>query len=306
MVLDSQGAQAKLCIEPGSGPHTFDTSSEPYEFLSENLIGRQPILPNTGIRGTRSEHSIRTRYAPKTVSGTITLEPSPLDLDLWLSRILGAAESSDSFALAETLPAFGIMIDRVAKVYSYSDCYVNKATFSGSQGGKIQLVLDIIGTDFSVGNAGTFPALTLGVLPANQPYAFTDGVFTLAGSARVTKSFELVIDNKLESRVSNSLTVTSITPQDRIVSLKTVHPYTSAETDLLGQALYGATGSIALTPIGGGMSGVLTTFTFGRLQVEDENPVVPGKTAIEMTLNMIARMTGTTRELVVTHDPVPA
>lgn len=306
MVLDSQGAQAKLAIEPGSGTPTFDTSSEPYEFISENLIGRKPILPNTGIRGTRSEHSIRTRYAPKTVSGTITLEPSPNDLDLWLPRILGASESTDSFALAETLPAFAVMIDRVAKVWTYEDCYVNKATFSGSQGGKIQLVLDIIGTDYSIGNAGTFPAITLGTAAADQPYAFTDGVFTLAGSARVTKSFELVIDNKLETRVSNSTTVTSITPQDRMISLKTTHPYTSGETDLLGQALYGAAGTIVLTPIGGGMSGVSTTFTFGRLQVEDEDPPVPGKSAIELTLNMIARMTGTTRELVVTHDPVAA
>lgn len=306
MVLDSQGAQAKLCFEPGSAPHTFDTSSEPYEFTSENLAGRQTILPNEGIRGTRSEHSIRTRFGERSVAGQITMFPSPNDLNLLLPRILGATESTDVFALAETLPAFGVMIDRVAKVWSFADCYINKATFSGSPGQKIQLVLDIIGTDYSIGNAGSFPALTLAVAAADQPYTMSDGVFTLAGSARVTKSFELIIDNMLEQRRSNSLTPTSISPQARKISLKTVHPYTSGETDLVEQALAGATGTIVLTPIGGGMSGVSTTFTFATLQCPTDSPVVPGKQAIDLTLNMEARMLSTTKELVVTHDPVAA
>lgn len=307
MVLDAQGAQAKLCIEPGTGPHTFDTSSEPYFFESENLVGKAPIIPQTGISGSRSHHSIRTRFGLRTVAGTITMFPSPNDLNLLLPRILGANESSDTFALAETLPAFGVMIDRVTKVFSYSDCYVNKATFSGTAGGKIQLVLDILGTDWSVGNAGTFPALTLAVAAADQPYTMSsDAVFTLAGSARTTKSFELVIDNMLEARFSNSVAATSITPKDRVITLKTVHPYTSGESDLLQQALYGATGTLVLTPIGGGMSGVSTTFTFAVLQVDDETPIVPGKQAIDLTLNMTARMTSTTKELVVTHDPVAA
>lgn len=306
MVLDSQGAQAKLCFEPGSSPHTFDTSSEPYEFESESLVGKQTILPNEGIRGTRSEHSIRTRFGERSVSGQIVMYPSPNDLNLLLPRILGANENTDVFALAETLQAFGVMVDRVAKVWSFSDCYVNKATFSGSAGQKIKLVLDIIGFDYSIGNAGTFPALTLAVAAADQPYTMSDAVFTLAGSARVTKSFELVIDNVLEARRSNSLAITSLTPQSRKITLKTVHPYTSAETDLVEQALYGASGTLVLTPIGGGMSGVATTFTFGTLQCPSETPSVPGKQAIDLTLNMEARMTVTTRELVVTHDPVAA
>lgn len=306
MAVDSQGAQAKLCLEPGSSPHTFDTSSEPYQFNSENLIGRQTILPDQGMSGTRSEHSGRTRFGERSVAGQITLCPSPNDLNLLLPRILGATESVDVFALAETLPAFGVMIDRVAKVWSLSDCYVNKATFSCSAGQKLVLVLDIIGFDYSIGAAGSFPALTLGVTSADQPYTMSDAVFTLASTARVTKSFELVIDNMLEGRRSNSLAITSLTPQARKITLKTVHPYTSAETDLVEQALYGATGTIVLTPIGGGMSGVTTTFTFGVLQCPTEAPPVGGKQAIDLTLNMEARMTGSTKELVVTHDPVAA
>lgn len=302
----SQGAQAKLCMEPAAAPHTFDTSSEPYAFVSESLILRRPILDRDTIRGTRSHHSIDTRLGLNAVGGTILMRPSPLDLNLLLPRILGANESADSFALAETLQTFGVMIDRVAKVFSYSDCWVNKATFRGQAGGIIELELDILGASQSIGAAGSFPALTLGVTSADQPYIMSDGVFTLAGSARATKSFELVIDNRLAARFTNSLNATDITPQDRIISLRTVHPYTSSETDLLAQTLYGAAGSIVFTPVGGGASGMTTTFTFGVLQVDDEDPAVGGKTEIDLTLNMVARMTGSTRELVVTHDPVAA
>lgn len=306
MAEDSQGAQAKLCFEPGSSPHTFDTSSEPYQFDSESMTGRQTILNDQGITGSRSEHSARTRFGERSALGQIIFCPSPNDLNLLLPRILGANESTDVFALAETLPAFGVMIDKVAKVWSFSDCKINKATFSGTAGQKIRLTLDIIGFDYSIGNAGTFPVLTLAVAAADQPYTMSDAVFTLAGSARATKSFELVIDNMLEGRRSNSLAITSLTPQARKISLKTVHPYTADETNLVEQALAGAAGTIVLTPIGGGMSGVTTTFTFGTLQCPTESPVVPGKQAIDLTLNMEARMTGSTRELVVTHDPVAA
>lgn len=302
----SQGVLAQLAMEPGASAHTFDTSSEPYEFLRESLRGTKTILNNEGIRGTRSEHSARTRYGLENIGGTIVLQPSPADLDLLLPRILGAAESTDSFTLADTIPAFGVMIDRVAKVFTYSDCYINKATFRASTGQVVELELDILAKSFSIGNAGTFPSLTLQTDPHDQPYVMSDAVFTLAGSTRETSSFELVVDNLLDARFVNSNNATSITPQGRKVTLKTVHPYTADETDLLGQALTGAAGTIVLTPTGGGMSGVSTTFTFGRLQVPDEHPVVPGKSEITLELPMMATMTGSTRELVVTHDPVPA
>lgn len=302
----SQGAQSGLYVEPGDSPYTFDSSSERYEFLRESFGAKKTILGNEGIRGTRSEDVNRSRYGQEDVTGTIVLQPSPADLDLWLPRILGDPESTDTFALAETLPAFAVMFDRVAKVFTYTDCKVNKATFRASQGGVLELELDLIGKSFSIGNAGTAPSVSLGTDPEDQPYVLSDAAFTLAGSARETSSFELVIDNLLNARFTNSNNATSITPQGRMVTLKTKHPYTSDETDLLEQALYGAAGTIVLTPTGGGMSGVSTTFTFGRLQVPDTHPGVPGKSEIMLDLDMVARMTGSTRELVVTHDPVPA
>ena len=110
---------------------------------------------------------------------------------------------------------------------------------------------------------------------------------------------ELVIDNSLNARFTNSLSATSITPQDRVITLKTTNPFTSDEVDLYGQSNAGAAGSLVFT--NGGMS---TTFTFATLQVPDVSPIVGGKQEIPLVLEMTARMSGSTRELVVTHDSV--
>ncbi|MEQ8788876.1 MAG: phage tail tube protein [Pirellulaceae bacterium] len=298
MAEASQGVQARLCMEPGAAPHTFDASSEPYEFLAESLRKRTALLDTSGIRGTRSHHAARTRVGAHAVSGSISLHPSPGDLDHLLPRILGADEASDVFVLAETLPSFGVLIDRVAETFQYTDCRVSKATFRGSAGGLVLLVLDIVGVAEVTGVS--FPSLLLDTTAQAAPYTFSDGVLTLQSAQRQMMDFELVIDNGLQARFTNSQTATSIVPQDRIVTLKTTNPFTSDEVDLYGQPAVGAAGSLMLT--NGQMS---TTFAFAALQSPDTSPVVPGKQEIPLVLEMTARMTGTTRELIVTNDSQP-
>lgn len=294
----SQGAQARLCMEPDVAPHIFDASSEPYEFTSENLQKRATILDTAGIRGTRSHHVARTRAGAYQVGGAITLHPCPADLELLLPRILGSDESSDLFALAETLPTFGVLIDRVAQTFAYSNCKVNRATFRGSAGGVVELVLEILGMSETRGVA--FPSLALDISPKAAPYVFSDGVLTLQSAARQMMDFELVVDNGLTARFTNSQAATSLSPQDRAVTLRTTSPFTSEELDLYGQATAGAAGSLVLT--NGAMS---TTFDFAALQAAGLSPVVGGKQEIPLVLEMTARMAGATRELTVTHDSEP-
>src|SRR5690242_859936 len=96
---DAQGSQSRLCFEPGSSPHTFDSSSEPYDPLYETLRKRGRIVGGNTIRGTRSQSYERTRYGAYPVGGRVAFNISPHDLDNWLPRMLGANESSDTFAL---------------------------------------------------------------------------------------------------------------------------------------------------------------------------------------------------------------
>ena len=293
----SMGHQALLAInDAGTEIGSFTNA---FEFVSESLKKTGQILDTSGIRGTRSHVAERTRAGVYTVSGQITLHPSPADLDLLLPYIMGAAESTDTFALGESLDdfEFAVLVDRGPKRFLYDGCKVNTATFKGSGGGLVELTLDIVGKTETVSDT-VFPAITPGVATNNMPYVFSDATLTLQGTGgRIITEFEIGIDNSLESRTSNSASVTSIDATDRNISFKCTLPYISDNTDLYEQALAGAAGSMVLT--NGNMS---TKFTFGTLQVPDNTPVVGGKTEIPLELAMVARRSGASSELVITND----
>lgn len=306
----SQGSQSGLLVEPGSSPHTFDTDSERYCFNYENLRKHGSINTSGCITGSRSNPKERTRQGAYLVRGVISIDASPAMLNNWLPRILGAAEvPTDTFGLAETLPAFGVMIDRVARRFEYTNCYVNRAVFRGRErnasdnGDKsreaiIECVMDIIGTT-ETSTATALPAASLAVTDNSRPYIFSDVTMTLQGSSRTVYDFVLDINNHLEVRWANSLTATSITPRDRTVTLA-VHANfdTTTFADLYGQSLDGAAGTMLWTLTG--LTGS-TTWTFGTLQVPDNSPTIRGKTEIELPLVMTARTTGSTDEVSVVN-----
>ncbi len=257
------------------------------------------------MRGTRGHVADDTRLGPYTVSGELVLEPTPEDLAIWLPRILGGTPTGTSpktYPLGETLPSFTLAIVRVAKVFTYAGCKVNRAVLSGMQGGLLRLALDLVAQSETVGNAGTFPALTPG---ATQPYIFSDLELTLAATAREVRQFALTVDNALVTdRFMNSLTIVGAPEGDRSVTLNTTHAWAPANTDLYAQALAGAAGTLQLTNALGGTppTGYRTTFTFATLQSPDRSPNVSGRQEVFLNLEMIARKTSGTAELVVTHD----
>lgn len=289
--MSSQGTLAQLAMD---AELPFDASSEAYEFVPpETLKKTGTHLETEGIRGTRSHDSRRVVEGTIEVAGSITLHPTPAMLDRLLPRILGAAENDDVFDLAETLPEFQVMFDRVAKVYTYTGCKIDKATFKGSSGTLIELTLDIIGKAEIEGDAGTFPALTM---PADAPYVFHQGALTLQSAARSFFDFELTIDNALAARFANSQTATDIAAQDRIVTFKCTTPFTAAEAGLYNQAVAGAAASMVFT--NGSQS---TTFDFAALQFPPQTPTVPGKSEIPLILEGTARRTAAAAELTVTN-----
>lgn len=295
MATPSDFTQTQLCMEPGASTHTFDTSSEPYEFISFGLQARESTLQTDGTRGTRSRSAERLRGGLTVCDGPIVIHPSPADLDLLLPRILGAAEDMDTFALAETIPAFGVLIDESAETFEYSDCYVNRAIFRSSEGGLLELELDIWAKSFTIGTS--YPSLSLGTAANDVPYTHYEAVTTLVSSARDCKRIEIEINNNLERSFNNNQTAQHIFPVDRNIFLRVQTPFTSGETGLDGQSVGGSTGTVVYT--NGNMS---TTFTFGTLDFPDRPPTVPGRGEIVWDLEMLALETGGTEELVVTHD----
>lgn len=292
MASASMGHQARLSM--GAAGTTIGSFTEAYEFISENVQKRLNIEETAGIRGTRSHPAERTRDGTYSVGGTIRFHATPAMLDLLLPRILGADESTDTFALAETVPEFAVLIDRVGKRFLYDGCKVNRATFRGTAGGMLELDLDIIGKTETV-SATSFPSISA---PTDPPYVFHDLVATLVSSARKLLTWEFTIDNSLAVRFSNSQTATDISAADRIVTASWTTPYTSDEVDLYGIN----TGSAAAATFVFTNGGYSTTFSVAKMQVPDASPVVNSKGEIVLPQSGMAKMSSSTRELVVTHD----
>lgn len=307
MASCAQGALSRLYVEPGSSPHVFDASSETYEFLYETLQKQGRIVGGHGIRGTRSSPSERTRAGAYTVGGRIALNIDTAMLDLFLPRILGGTEVADSFPLAESLPSFGVLVDRVTQRFEYQDCVVNRALFHGKAGpgdgdpDLLELTLEILARNRVLGTAA--PAVNLSTAANVSVYVHSDAVFTFAAAGREVKEWWVLIDNHVQPRWVNSLTATRFCPADRTVSVRARLPYDTDTANLLEQATAGAAGTIALT--NAGATGLTTTFTFATLQVPAEDPIIRGKQEIDLFLNMVARSVTVTKELVMVSDSAP-
>lgn len=305
----AQGALSTLYMEPGASPHTFDSSSERYEFLHENLRLVEKINYSNGITGTRSERVEQTRKGTRMVRGVIVMNVSPTYLVTLLPRILGAAASgglgAQTFAVAETLPTFGVLIDRVADTFQAADCYVNRAFISGEQQDPederpnfITLALEIFGKEET--QAVAIPVIARPTTADYSYFIYDDLVATLVAATRELKKFQLLIHNHLHTRWVNSATPTSICPKHRSIVFNCDNPFTTTDSALYNQLYTGSAGSLAFT--NGNCS---ATFSFGALQVPRKSPVVPGKTELDLELTAFARMVNTTRELSVLLDSVP-
>ncbi len=168
-------------VTPGGGV------VERFVFVGESIANKARIVERQGLRGNRSHMADDSRRGVSLVAGSLSLEPTPADLSIWLPRILGAPASGSTFALASALPSFSLSVDRVAEVFTYAGCKVNRAKFSGAKGGLVRLDLEIVGQSESIAAAGSFPSLIASV--ESGPYIFAgDPVLTLGGAARERKN----------------------------------------------------------------------------------------------------------------------
>ncbi|QDT94748.1 phage tail tube protein [Gimesia aquarii] len=276
----------------------FDGSSIALEIiLPESLKETAEIIQTSGLTGTVEQNKERTREGLKRISGSVKLACSRLMLDTLLPYICGTAEAANVFILADTIPEFYLMIDRGAKVFTYSGCRIAKATFSGTKGDFLFLDLEIEAETETVGNAGTYPALTV---PTEKPYLFADGILTLQGSTRVFENFSLTIENQLNTELfGNNLTRYDIPLVNRVITLATDHPWDTDNTDLIKQDLNGAAGTLVFTN-----STVVTdvlTFAMAAIQYANVSPTLPGKDVVNLPLEGMVKSSGTTKPLIITN-----
>jgi len=296
MGVPSMGHQSKLGID-SANPVT-----KQFDFKRCTIGKLATLINNQGMRGSRSHVMNVVAAGAYTVGGVTLMDAKPDDLDLLLPAILGAAESSDVFALAETVPERFITVDKVAKVATYAGMKVNRATFRASND-TLELEIDWQGKTETIANAGTFPSIAAS-LSAQQPYVYHQGVLTVNSAAIAIKNVEVVIDNALIlDDFNNSQTRSHLPEGDRIITLTCDSPYTSDETAFYDFALAGASGTLVYTHPTSGLS---LTFTFANLKVPTQVIEVASRTGeIPLRLPFQAFMDGSTRELVVTNDNTP-
>jgi hypothetical protein len=270
----------------GAGASSVDHA---FEYTNFTIGKRQAILSTDGIRGTRAHPVERTRAGLYTVGGNVTFNPGSADLTFWLPYILGSGG-----AIAETVSAFKVGIDRISAMYTYAGCKVDRATFSASMGDFLSLSLDIEGLTETAGSITGFSAL---VASLAVPYVFMDGTLTIGGTTYQVKAATVSVDNHLKKdRYMNSISRTDLPELDRTVSLALTLPYTS---DTL--ALYD-TGAASAAVVLAFANGVTTiTLTMAACSFPAQGIDTPGRDEILLPLTGRAYRTGTTAEITQTN-----
>jgi hypothetical protein len=273
----------------GANPHTFSGSSQRFEVVSSTVKKQGEVLDAAGLLGARTRREDRTRYGLNRVAGQIVLEPSPRMFDFFLPYILGAAESTDTFNVADSLPGFDMLHDPFgtgSNATKFAELYVNRMSLRFAAG-LLRLTLDVVGKTATSGQTYTSAALG-STASVDTPYVFydTSAGFLLYGhtTAMEIEEGELIIDNLLDVKFRNSRTATSIRATDSIITMITNIPLTSGNwTDFYGDIAAGD-GTLAIAN-----GTVTTTFTMFNMKIADAGPSVTGKEEVPLILTGNAR-----------------
>lgn len=233
---------------------------------------------NTNNCGTPYHSADDVDDGPRIPRLHILMQPSPEEIDVLLPW-LGFAEDADVFTPITDFSAAAlkktVIVDRVAKVHSYTNCHVDKFIFRGARGTEpVSLEIQCIAEGFSEGNAGTFSGTA--VSGASAPYAFNRGTLTLAASTYGFNSFVFAGDFHLNPEHNHNQYPTAIEIGDITYHFGHSSPYTATEAGLLSTKISDPATGIAgdLEFVRGDKS---TTIAFYNLKSGAILPSIPGK-----------------------------
>lgn len=271
----------------GLGPqHATNPATRQFGFQSCTLNKRGNLIRPNGIRGQRAPVGDYAQEGIYSVNGNVVLLPRPDDLDFLLPYILGAAESTDVFDLAETLPDLVASVDKDLYVETYRGLKVAQAVFRSSQGQLLQLELQLEGkTKDASGAAGSFPAIS-GTLSTKLPYVHRHATYTFDSTTFEINNLVLTINNGLETdHFNNSQTRTSLPEGEQTVTLAyTLEHVQDVDDHIRDIAAAGVSGASLVYDNGTDSM----TVDFGLLQ-KPETPIdISGKQSIRPQVTMQA------------------
>jgi hypothetical protein len=284
----------------GDSPHTFSGSSLRLDVVSNSVTRKLETIEAMGLLGSRTRHTDRIRAGLIRAEGDIVFEPTMRMWDYFLPKILGAAESTDTFDVAATLSAFDMLHDPFgtgSNAVKFGELYVNRASLKFAPG-LLRLTLSVIGKTATAGQSFTSGSLNA-TADLDTPLMFYDtasGITLRNGSGTVEiDEGELIVDNQLAVKFRNSQTATSITPQQRLVTLATTLPLTATNWTTYGNVTTAADASIVITA--GAVSSTITLF---NLQHPEDGWNVAGKDEVPLILQSTARGDATDPDIRVT------
>jgi hypothetical protein len=294
-----QGFDARLAL--AANPATFDTNSLSFDFLEYTVATDQDHLDSGMMTGSRTRREDRSRSGIIRLQGQLVVEPSYRFLDFMLPYILGAAESTDTFDVADALPAFDALFEHgegSATALKHVSLYVNRMSLRFAPG-LLRMTLDLIGKTETTGQTYTSAAIGAGI--DHGPMAFWDTAsgITIQAATREIDEGELVVDNQLEVLFRNATTAQQIKATDRIVTFGTTHPATSTVLS----ALYGDPAAANCTIVLA-RSTMLSTITLYNMKAPRKGPVVNGKGETKLGLVSTARGDSTNNDIKWVNDPV--
>lgn len=273
-------------------------------YRDEDVTAKLGILDGNEITGTL-DHAIElVRDNEIRVNGPVNMVPNAVELSYWLPYIMGGTPTGSpavSYPLtqANNLGSFYLTIDRVIKVFTYAGCKVARAVFRATQGGPLELSVELIGISATEASAGSFPAITLDL--SNGPFIFRDLTMTVAGTTVKAKEFTLTVDNMLNGeRFFNSQTLQTIDQEDRKITFETSLPYGDHQALKAG---FTAAGTAVVATFTNG--GAVLIFNMVKVAIPYTDPGTPGKTELMLSAAGDAMSSGSTAALVTSLNPGP-
>lgn len=219
-------------------------------------IGRRGgHITKDGARGTREMRDTTAGDGPYIVGGELVCQAADDEWDTFLPFINGGTRSGTGaggdpylYPLADSVPEFYVQKELIAKVPLWSGCKVNKAVIRSSAGSPVlTAVMDVQGKTETLGNAGTFPAISA-TLTTDQPFLHQQLVCTLNSVVVLVDDVVLTVDNMLAlDRFLNSQTRTDLPEQGRLITLEMANPYNATDAALYNIAVAGISGSLVYT-----------------------------------------------------------
>lgn len=284
----SQGGLSELCIVVGSTTTRFD-------FVVENIGLKNPqgdgeaIVGNQGITGSLDLFADHIRKSIAWVEGSIIMNMSAKELDVWLPLILRGSEVSDTHSPGLLSPSFDVIVKRDQGTFKYTGCQVDKFLMTAraiqDEPSLVTMVISIIGKDEE---QATWPNPAPARLATDNLYwLMADSTLTLNSNEYSFESFNFLYDNMLTPLIRNSLRPVCIRSEGRRVRMQPQLPMCSNTLTNLYWTPLDAAGSLNFQSSKNlGNSNTQTNFQFGRLYGPKITPSTRGKSETYLQLDL--------------------